>query len=670
MKMKIPRIRKKVIITGTVGLVILLLALGMYFHVVPGPGNIAHIFAPKVTATPVQPLADAGSLLNASLESPLIADFLASSGYPSNLSVQFFDMSRGGPTAWLWDFGDNTTATGQDPVHEYAQTGIYNVTLTVTRGDSARKTMTAYDVLDTRKDTESPVLIDSLRQGMIKKGSFLSFVSADSNSSVTVNGINTQLPAGSVVKIRAGSDTTGTITLRHGNILGCSLADATLFVNGTQVSMGSFGNCVVPAVRNYHANLTFAIVPTTGEVRQILINGSKILAGPENSYIVVTEDTTDAANDLTVVALPGYYEGMATRFSVSSALIAGFTASPFRGDPPLNVSFTDLSAGSPVAWSWDFGDGTGSSEQDPVHPYTSPGTYAVSLTVKSGDQTDTATTEDAVIVTPPRVVANFSARPLTGPEPLTVRFSDQSTGSPWAWNWTFQETSSNLTFYNTATSPFAVSTDQNPTITFTDVGTYNVWLTVNNIYGSSDMIKPGYIVVTSPYNISNNDIVVKTGKPGYLEKDSSIQFVVSNTPATITLNGTYRELPKGAIVRMVADSDQQGDITIDSNRILKFDFPDMAVYVNGDLLDVGVIDSIYIPSMDRFQTGLTYYFPPNAAPTYEAIDGYRVLSDLDNAWIRIYSLGMNEQGSLSLISGNSTYIEGAENQTVQDWILQ
>ena len=90
----------------------------------------------------------------------------------------------------------------QDPVHEYAQTGIFNVTLTVTRGDGAKKTMTAYDVLDTRKDTESPGLIHSLRQGMVKKGSFLSFVSADSTSSVTVNGISTQLPAGSVVKIR------------------------------------------------------------------------------------------------------------------------------------------------------------------------------------------------------------------------------------------------------------------------------------------------------------------------------------------------------------------------------------------------------------------------------------------------------------------------------------
>ena len=164
------------------------------------------------------------------------------------------------------------------------------------------------------KDTASPVLIDTIRQGIIKKGSFLAFVSADSNSSVTVNGVRTPLPAGSLVKIRADSDTSGTVTLRHGNIMSCSFADATLFMNGNQAAKGSFGDCLVPAVRNYHANLTFAIVPTLGEVRQILINGSKIRAGPENSYIVVTQDTTDAGNDLTLVNLPGYFEGSANQF--------------------------------------------------------------------------------------------------------------------------------------------------------------------------------------------------------------------------------------------------------------------------------------------------------------------------------------------------------------------
>ena len=672
-KIRLPRIRKQVRIPLVIGALIILVALGMYFHLLPGFGSFAHLFEPKVSADSLKSLADGGTSLATPLAQPLIADLLAAPGYQSDpLSVQFLDMSRGDPTAWVWDFGDNMTSTDPSPVHEYTRQGTYNVTLTVTRGDGAVSTTTAYDVLDTREDAETPVLFDTIRDGIIKKGSFLSFVSSDSNSSVTVNGVRTPLPAGSLVKIRADSDTTGTITLRHGNILSCSLADATLFMNGTQAATGSFGDCVVPAVRNYHANLTFAIEPTTGEVRQILVNGSKILAGSENSYMVITDDTMDAGNDLTLVALPGYYEGSASRYSISPALIAGvIAASPAEGNAPLNVSFMDRSAGSPETWSWDFGDGTGSQEQNPTHLYVSPGTYAVTLTVKNGDQIDTAADEDAVIVTPPRVVANFSAQPLTGPEPLTVRFTDQSTGSPTAWNWTFQETSWNMTFYNSGTTVYDTSTDQNPVETFTDVGTYDVWLTVNNIYGSSDVLKPQYIEVTAPYNISNNDIVVKTGKPGYIEEGSSVQFVISDTPATITINGTYRELPKGAFVQFVADSNQPGDITIDSNRILKFAFPDIAVYVNGDLLDQGTISSIYIPSMEQFQTNLTYYFSPNSAQTYEAINGQQYLSDLDNAWIQIYNLGINEQGTLSLISGaNTTYIEGADNQTVQDWILQ
>src|SRR5208283_5723042 len=221
------------------------------------------------------------------LAKPLIADFLASPGYESDpLSVQFFDMSRGTPGTWHWDFGDNATSDLQNPVHRFSQQGMYNVTLTVARGDGARKTITVYDVLDARQAAESQVLVDTIRTGSIKKGSFLSFVSTDNNSSVTVNGGRVPLPAGSLVKIRANADTTGTLSLRSSNILGCSLADATLFMNGTQAARGSFSDCFIPSVQSYHANLTFAIEPTYGEVREILVNGDKILAGPQNSYIV------------------------------------------------------------------------------------------------------------------------------------------------------------------------------------------------------------------------------------------------------------------------------------------------------------------------------------------------------------------------------------------------
>ena len=58
---------------------------------------------------------------------------------------------------------------------------------------------------------------------------------------------------------------------------------------------------------------------------------------------------------------------------------AAFSASPVNGSAPLNVAFQDLSTGNPVSWVWDFGDGQVSALQNPVHKYTEPGLYSVSL---------------------------------------------------------------------------------------------------------------------------------------------------------------------------------------------------------------------------------------------------------------------------------------------------
>ena len=62
---------------------------------------------------------------------PPTARFVAlpSSG-SSPLSVKFMDFSTGSPTAWLWDFGDNTTSHQRSPTHIYTSAGTYTVTLT------------------------------------------------------------------------------------------------------------------------------------------------------------------------------------------------------------------------------------------------------------------------------------------------------------------------------------------------------------------------------------------------------------------------------------------------------------------------------------------------------------------------------------------------------------
>ena len=46
------------------------------------------------------------------------------------------------------------------------------------------------------------------------------------------------------------------------------------------------------------------------------------------------------------------------------------------------VAFEDESAGTVTSWRWDFGDGTSSAEQHPIHTYAKAGQYVVALYVE------------------------------------------------------------------------------------------------------------------------------------------------------------------------------------------------------------------------------------------------------------------------------------------------
>lgn len=60
---------------------------------------------------------------------------------------------------------------------------------------------------------------------------------------------------------------------------------------------------------------------------------------------------------------------------------AGFTLEPSQGEAPLSVTFVDESTNNPTSWKWDFGDGTTSNSQNPVHSYVENGFFTVELKV-------------------------------------------------------------------------------------------------------------------------------------------------------------------------------------------------------------------------------------------------------------------------------------------------
>ncbi|WP_231593712.1 leucine-rich repeat protein [Methanosarcina siciliae] len=231
-----------------------------------------------------------------------------------------------------------------------------------------------------------------------------------------------------------------------------------------------------------------------------------------------------------------YYQPSATGFTTPtwngvacypiSAPTAEFTSNVVYGSAPLTVHFTDLSTGDGITtWAWDF-DSNGnvdSTEQNPSHTYISAGNYTVDLTVANANGTDSEVKTDYITVsessTPEEPVSAFTADVTGGTAPLTVNFTDQSTGSPTAWDWDFDNDGN------------VDSTEQNPSYTYNAAGNYTVNLTVENEAGSDFELKSDYIEVSEASG-STVTLYFDPESSSVSENESTeINIVASNFPA-------------------------------------------------------------------------------------------------------------------------------------------
>jgi len=98
----------------------------------------------------------------------------------------------------------------------------------------------------------------------------------------------------------------------------------------------------------------------------------------------------------------------------------------------------------------------------------------------TGGLDEVAIYDTAWYALPPPPTADFTATPTTGYTPLTINFTDTSTGVPTTWDWDFGDGSTH-------------GTTQNPTHIYTAPGTYTVTLIATNSAGSDTEIKTDYI---------------------------------------------------------------------------------------------------------------------------------------------------------------------------------
>lgn len=325
---------------------------------------------------------------------------------------------------YFWSFGNGNTWSNVDtadynglihpPAQDYTQAGQHTVSLFITdqKGcvDTFSRTVTVL-LHDTRIDVPTEVCINQAVQfndSTKSDAPILSWVwnFGDGFTSTDQHPQHTYVAQGSYTVILQTADTSGcvgadTLVIEVNDPRALFTANKTFVCKGENIS---FNN--TSAGDNLSYNWFFG----DGD--------SSTLEEPTHSYdsvgtysimLIVTDDAGCADTQLRA------------DYITVSAPIADFASSDTSAPcPPLLVTFNDLSTDA-VMWQWDFGDGTGSSNQSPQHLYTSPGSYDVQLIVTNlAGCKDTLLRPNNIVIGGPDAMWHFD--PDHGCPPLTVTF--------------------------------------------------------------------------------------------------------------------------------------------------------------------------------------------------------------------------------------------------------
>ena len=197
-------------------------------------------------------------------------------------------------------------------------------------------------------------------------------------------------------------------------------------------------------------------------------------AGTEN----VTHSYASAGNYTVVLNLIdtgycNYPDADSLVLRVAPNVKAQFETPPF-GCAPYDAVITNTSLAG-QQFNWDFGDGTSSTEESPVHTYSNPGTYTIKLTVIDPSTCNQRDSTSFTIIVSPGPRASFTYTPVDPKENTPFVFINSSLGGT-HYKWLFGDGDSLLT----------VRSDTTVSHIYNNSGTYIVQLIAYNQYGCTD----------------------------------------------------------------------------------------------------------------------------------------------------------------------------------------
>jgi large repetitive protein len=314
----------------------------------------------------------------------------------NELGCQFSDASTdtdGTVTGWAWSFGDGNSSTERNPSHGYTASGTYSVTLTVTDDDgssditSNQVTATAPAPSNASPRAEFAVSCADLT---------CSFTDQSTDSDGSVTSWHWDFGDGSTSTQRNPSRRYAT----------AGQYSVTLQVTDDDGATGSRSHPSNPTAEptpNDPPKAEFEV--TCQDLRCTFVDRSTDDDGSVASWSWTFGDgsTSTERNPAHTYAAAGRYDVLLMVTDDDGAADtkthpADPTAPTPTNEPPhadfdihcdhLTCTFADKSKdddGTIVSRQWSFGDGSSSTEQNPIHTYATPGHYTVLLTVTDDD---------------------------------------------------------------------------------------------------------------------------------------------------------------------------------------------------------------------------------------------------------------------------------------------
>ncbi len=451
--------------------------------------------------------------------------FISASNQFYGGNVMFFDTSlvyQGNITNWNWTFGDGTSSNQQHPLHSYSSTGTYVVCLTITTANPLCTSTTCDTIFVTNNNSISCAagytytvngLTTSFNNSSFGAYDKVFWFFGDGSTSTAQNPVHTYANSGSYLVNLIISDSSGNCT--------------DIYVDN-----------VITGSTACQADFSWTLDPQTNITT---FNGSPSQSGNVLTYSWDFGDGTTstlqnpvhtfASNAHFNVCLTVYDQQIncQSTFCVLIATATGsgqtcqsaFTTLPDSSN--THFQFINSSTGINLTYFWDFGDGSTSTQQNPIHIFANAGTYTVCLTI-SDSQTGCTDTYCSVVTIQTgggNCSSNYAIYPDTTAAHSYIAYNLATGIAPLTYLWSWGDS----TFSNTAY----------PSHTYAGPGLYDICLTITDAVGCSSTTCYQWSLLRlsggAPVTIN-----VVQGTTGINEAESTGSLNVYPNPASGMLN--------------------------------------------------------------------------------------------------------------------------------------